>query len=69
VLALALGVSSGALAALHRVDPRTPCLLEVPVLIASSLAATATRYVALRVWVFGHAGRRLSRRLAATRGV
>jgi glycosyltransferase involved in cell wall biosynthesis len=52
VFAIALGLTSGALAVLHGLDPRAPQGLKLTVLIVASLAATATRYVALRTWVF-----------------
>ncbi len=52
VFALALGLTSGALAVLHRLDRRPPHLLELAVLVAATLVATATRYAALRSWVF-----------------
>jgi glycosyltransferase involved in cell wall biosynthesis len=52
VFAIALGLTSGALAVLHGLDPRAPHVLELVVLIAAILAATVTRYVALRSWVF-----------------
>lgn len=52
VFAIALGLTSGALAVLHGLDPRAPHVLELVVLIAATLTATVTRYVALRSWVF-----------------
>jgi putative flippase GtrA len=52
VFALALALTSGALAILHGVDPRAPHALELTVLVIANLAATATRYLALSAWVF-----------------
>ncbi len=52
VFALALALTSGALAVLHGLDRRPSHPLELVVLIAATLVATATRYAALRSWVF-----------------
>jgi putative flippase GtrA len=52
VYALTLGLTAGAMAVLRGLDPSAPRLLEVSVLIAASVCATVTRYVALRTWVF-----------------
>ena len=52
VYLLALGLTSGALDVLHGLDPHPAGALEVAVLIVASAFATATRYVALRSWVF-----------------
>jgi glycosyltransferase involved in cell wall biosynthesis len=57
VYALTLGLTAGALAVLRDLDPAPPRLLEVSVLIAASVCATVTRYVALRTWVFARRGR------------
>jgi len=57
VYLLALGLTSGALDVLHGLDPHPAGTLEVTVLIVASAFATATRYVALRSWVFAR-GRR-----------
>jgi putative flippase GtrA len=57
VFALTLGLTSGALAVLHGLDPAPARPLELGVLIAASAAATVTRYVALRTWVFAAARR------------
>jgi len=57
VYLLALGLTSGALDVLHGLDPHPAGALEVAVLILASAFATATRYVALRSWVFAR-GRR-----------
>ena len=58
VFVLALALTSGALALHHAVDPHPPRALELAVLIAAGACATATRYVALRAWVFARDGRR-----------
>ena len=60
VLVLTLGLTSGALAVLHGLQPGAPRVLELAVLVAASTAATITRFVALRSWVFAR------RRHAAT---
>lgn len=52
VFAIALGLTTGALAVLHGLDPRAPRPIELAVLVIANLAATVTRYVALRAWVF-----------------
>jgi putative flippase GtrA len=52
VYVLTLGLTAGALAVLRGLDPSPPRLLEVAVLIAASVCATVTRYIALRTWVF-----------------
>jgi glycosyltransferase involved in cell wall biosynthesis len=52
VYAITLALTSGALAVLHGLDASPPRGLEVAVLVTASLAATVTRYVALRTWVF-----------------
>jgi putative flippase GtrA len=57
VFVLTLGLTSGALDVLHRVDPGTPRVVELIVLVAASAAATVTRYVALRTWVFARRDR------------
>jgi putative flippase GtrA len=57
VFVIALGLTNGALAVLQGLDPRPPHLLELAVLVAATLAATVTRYVALRSWVFRRRGR------------
>jgi putative flippase GtrA len=55
VFVLTLGLTSGALAVLHGLVARPPRAVELAVLIAASTAATVTRYVALRSWVFARA--------------
>jgi putative flippase GtrA len=62
VYLLALGLTDGALAVLHRLVTAPSRLLEVGALIAASLVATACRYIALRTWVFARGSR--SRRRA-----
>jgi putative flippase GtrA len=52
VFAIAVGLTNGALAVLHGVDPRASEIVQMTVLIAANLAATVTRYLALRTWVF-----------------
>jgi putative flippase GtrA len=56
VYAITLGLTSGALAVLHGLDPSPSRVLEVVVLVVASAGATVTRYVALRTWVFAHRG-------------
>jgi putative flippase GtrA len=57
VYALTLGLTTVALASLHRIDATPSRAIELVVLLAASAAATVTRYVALRTWVFAHARR------------
>jgi putative flippase GtrA/glycosyltransferase involved in cell wall biosynthesis len=52
VFALALGVTAGALGALHAAVPQPRRLPEVAVLVAANLAATVLRFLLLRGWVF-----------------
>jgi putative flippase GtrA len=63
VFALTLALTNGALAVLHGLDATPARGVELAVLIAASLTATITRYVALRTWVFARPPRRLRRRL------
>ncbi len=49
---VALALTAGALELLRKFDPRPAHLLEVIVLVAASTAATVSRYMALRTWVF-----------------
>jgi glycosyltransferase involved in cell wall biosynthesis len=53
---LALGLTLAALDLLHALDHRPAALLEAGVLMVASAAATLTRYVALRSWVFALRG-------------
>jgi glycosyltransferase involved in cell wall biosynthesis len=54
VFILTLALTTGALAVLHGLDEAPARWLELTVLVAASLVATVTRYVALRTWVFTH---------------
>ncbi len=58
VYALGLVLTEGALRLLHALVPHAARLTEVVVLIVASAAATLSRYVALRTWVFARAGMR-----------
>jgi putative flippase GtrA len=58
VYAITLGLTAGALAVLHAAAPGASHAVELVVLVAASLAATVTRYVALKTWVFAAARRR-----------
>jgi glycosyltransferase involved in cell wall biosynthesis len=55
VFVLTVLLTSGALAALHLVDRSPGHAVELVALVAASVLATVSRYVALRFWVFGHA--------------
>jgi putative flippase GtrA len=57
VYLLTLGLTTGALAVLHDLQASPPRAVELAVLIVSGAAATVTRYVALRTWVFARARR------------
>jgi putative flippase GtrA len=59
VFILTLALSNGALAVLSGLDPNPSRTLELGVLVAASLTATITRYVALRTWVFSRQRRAL----------
>ena len=48
IFVLTLALTSASLWALHDVLPRPPRVIEVMVLVIASLAATVTRYIALR---------------------
>ena len=52
VFGIALTITSGALAGLHAFAPHAHHLLELSVLVAANLVATAMRFVLLRGWVF-----------------
>jgi putative flippase GtrA len=52
VYVLTLGLTTGALAVLHAVDPAPSQALELSVLVVATVCATVTRFVALRTWVF-----------------
>ena len=66
VFILTLALTTGALAVLHGLDEAPARWLELTVLVAASLVATVTRYVALRTWVFTHRRRRPSTSLVTT---
>jgi putative flippase GtrA len=52
VFVLTLALTAGALGVLHAIDPTPARWVELAVLVAASTAATVTRFVALRSWVF-----------------
>jgi glycosyltransferase involved in cell wall biosynthesis len=52
VFLLALALTEGALQVLNGLAPHAPPAVEVAVLVLASAAATVSRYVALRNWVF-----------------
>jgi glycosyltransferase involved in cell wall biosynthesis len=52
VFLIALGLTTGALAVLHALIARPPRGVEVMVLVVATVAATLSRYVGLRWWVF-----------------
>ena len=56
VYVLTLGLTSGALAVLHGLSASPPRAVELIVLVAASVCATVTRYMALRSWVFARRG-------------
>jgi putative flippase GtrA len=58
VFVLTLTLTNGALLVLHGIDAVPARPVELVVLVVASLAATVTRYLALRTWVFTHARRR-----------
>ncbi|HEY4098279.1 MAG TPA: glycosyltransferase [Baekduia sp.] len=58
VYAITLGLTAGALDVLHGLAPGASRSVELAVLVLASLAATVTRYVALKTWVFAAARRR-----------
>jgi putative flippase GtrA len=58
VYVLTLGLTTGALAVLHGLDASPPRAVELIVLVAASVCATVTRFMALRSWVFARRGRR-----------
>ncbi len=69
VFVLTLGLTSIALAVMHGIDPDPPRAIELGVLVAASAAATISRFIALRTWVFATRGRTRAaarRALAAT---
>jgi glycosyltransferase involved in cell wall biosynthesis len=58
VYVLTLGLTTLSLLSLHRVDAHPPRFVELAVLVAASVLATVSRYIALRSWVFAAARRR-----------
>jgi hypothetical protein len=56
VFVLTLGLTTGALAVLHGLDASPARGIELAVLVVASTAATITRFVALRTWVFAFSG-------------
>jgi putative flippase GtrA len=69
VFAITLGLTAGALGILHAVagrDPGPARAVELSVLIAASLVATVTRYVALKTWVFSGTKRTARRHASVT---
>ncbi len=59
VFVLTVLLTTGALAVLHGLDATPARWVELAVLVAASLTATITRYVALRTWVFARRRRTL----------
>jgi putative flippase GtrA len=55
VYALTLGLTTLALASLHRIEPHPARAVELGVLVVAGAAATIARYLALRTWVFARA--------------
>ena len=66
VYVLALGLTAGALAVLHALSAHPRRGVEAIVLAAASVCAAATRYVALKTWVFARRRVRLARLLHST---
>jgi glycosyltransferase involved in cell wall biosynthesis len=56
VFVITAGLTGAALALLDKLVDRPPRLLELVVLVTASAAATLTRFVALRTWVFARCG-------------
>ena len=52
VFLLTLALTNSALLVLHALDSTPSGTVELAVLVAANLAATVTRYVAMRTWVF-----------------
>ncbi len=67
VFVLTLALTTGALAVLHGLDSAPARWVELTVLVAATLTATITRYVALRTWVFARRQRSLRTRPALER--
>jgi putative flippase GtrA len=66
VFFLTLALTNGALAVLNGLDATPDRAVELAVLVAASLVATVTRYVALRTWVFTRRRRAHSTALVTT---
>ena len=58
VFVLCLALTSGSLALLGALAPGAPAAVELAALVAANLLATALRYGAMRLWVFGPASAR-----------
>ena len=58
VFVLTLALTNGALSALHGLDAAPPRGVELAVLVLAGFAATVTRYVAMKTWVFALVQRR-----------
>jgi glycosyltransferase involved in cell wall biosynthesis len=56
VYVLSLALTTAALAVLHNLDRAPSRAVELAVLVSASAAATITRYLALRTWVFAGGG-------------
>jgi putative flippase GtrA len=65
VYIITLGLTDGALGVLHGLAPHASRAVELAVLVTASLAATVTRYVALKTRVFKAARAASARRPAA----
>lgn len=66
IYVLTLGLTAGALGVLHATASDASRAVELTVLVAASLAATVTRYVALKTWVFSRAKRPAQRHAGVT---
>jgi hypothetical protein len=58
VFVLTLALTNGALSALHGLDAAAPRGVELAVLVIAGFAATVTRYLAMKTWVFAIVQRR-----------
>jgi glycosyltransferase involved in cell wall biosynthesis len=58
VFVLTLALTDGALNALHELDAAPPRGVELTVLVIAGFAATVTRYLAMKTWVFARVQRR-----------
>jgi glycosyltransferase involved in cell wall biosynthesis len=58
VFVLTLALTNGALSALHGLDAAPPRGVELAVLVVAGFAATVTRYLAMKTWVFALVQRR-----------